>query len=61
MGRHERIEFIDTPADIRDRYQYFTEARMDKLARAGFTRPFTSLEDGVTDYVRNHLATGAHL
>ncbi len=61
MGREERIAFIDTPADIRDRYQYFTEARMGKLVRAGFTQPFTSLEDGITDYVRNYLAPGLFL
>ncbi|MBV6403816.1 MAG: ADP-L-glycero-D-manno-heptose-6-epimerase [Flavobacteriales bacterium] len=58
MGRQERISFIDTPADIRDKYQYFTEARMGKLVKAGFTRPFTTLEDGVTDYVRHYLMRG---
>lgn len=61
MGREERIAFIDTPADIRDRYQYFTEARMGKLVQAGFTQPFTTLEDGITDYVRNYLAPGVYL
>lgn len=55
MGHEERIHFIDTPADIRDTYQYFTEARMDKLRAAGYPRPFSSLEEGVTDYVRNYL------
>jgi ADP-L-glycero-D-manno-heptose 6-epimerase len=49
------IEFIDTPADIRDKYQYFTEANMTKLREAGYTWPFTSLEDGVEDYVTNYL------
>ena len=49
------IEFIDTPADIRDKYQYFTEANMSKLRTAGYDKPFTSLEDGVEDYVRNYL------
>ena len=61
MGREERIAFIDTPADIRDRYQYFTEARMDKLVQAGFTQPFTTLEDGIADYVRNYLVPGRFL
>ena len=42
--------------NIRDKYQYFTEANMDRLRAAGYTKPFTSLEDGVTAYVRNHLA-----
>jgi len=49
------ILFIDTPEDIRDKYQYFTEANMAKLRGAGYDRPFTSLEDGVEDYVRNYL------
>lgn len=55
MGLPERIAFIDTPIDIRDKYQYFTEARMDKLRRAGYDRPFTSLEDGVRDYIMEYL------
>ena len=55
MGIPPRIEFMDTPEDIRDKYQYFTEAKMDKLRSAGYEKPFTSLKDGVTDYVQNHL------
>lgn len=43
----ENIEYIETPIEIRERYQYFTEAKMDKLRRAGYTHPFTVLEDGV--------------
>lgn len=50
------IEFIDMPEDIRDKYQYFTEAAMDKLKTAGYTKEFYSLEKGVDDYVRNYLA-----
>ena len=49
------ISFIDTPADIRDKYQYFTEADMGKLRRVGYDKPFTSLEEGVMDYTRNYL------
>ncbi|MBN2637787.1 MAG: ADP-glyceromanno-heptose 6-epimerase [Bacteroidales bacterium] len=49
------IEFIDTPADIRDKYQYFTEANMNKLIEVGYQRSFTSLEDGVQNYVREYL------
>lgn len=49
------ISFIDTPIDIRDKYQYFTEANMQKLISIGYNKPFTSLEDGVVDYVKNHL------
>lgn len=51
MGKETRIEFIDTPLNIRDKYQYFTEANMAKLRGVGYTEPFTSLEDGVREYV----------
>jgi ADP-L-glycero-D-manno-heptose 6-epimerase len=51
MGREPEVCFVDTPEAIRDRYQYFTEARMDRLRAAGFTQPFHSLEDGVAAYV----------
>ena len=50
------IEFIDTPADIRDTYQYFTQAEMARLRAAGYNRAFTSLEAGIGDYVRGYLA-----
>lgn len=50
-----KIEFIDMPEDIRDKYQYFTEADMQKLKSAGYNRTFASLEDGVNDYVKNYL------
>ena len=56
LGRPETIDFIDTPIEIRDRYQYFTEARMDRLHAAGYTAPFTTLEAGVGHYVRDLLA-----
>lgn len=49
------IDFIDTPDDIRDTYQYFTEARMGKLRAAGYDKAFTSLGKGIDDYVRNYL------
>lgn len=55
MGVTENISFIDTPIDIRDKYQYFTEANMSKLIGIGYDKPFTSLEDGVADYVSNYL------
>lgn len=51
MGLETNIEFIDTPLEIRDKYQYFTEANMGKLRAAGYDQPFTSLEDGVREYV----------
>ncbi len=50
------IEYIDMPLDIRDKYQYFTEANMHKLISAGYNKPFYSLEKGVEDYVRNYLS-----
>ncbi len=55
MGKDVDIEFIDIPEDIRDKYQYFTEANMTKLREAGYDKEFTSLEDGVMDYVKNYL------
>jgi ADP-L-glycero-D-manno-heptose 6-epimerase len=58
MEIEENIEFIDTPEDIRDNYQYFTCADMGKLRKAGYVRPFTSLESGVNDYVTNFLVSG---
>lgn len=57
MDLEPKIEFIDTPEDIRDKYQYFTEANMAKLRSTGFDRPFTSLEDGISDYVKQFLTT----
>lgn len=54
-GVEPHIEFIDMPAEIRDKYQYFTEARMEKLRDAGYDRPFTSIEDGVRRYVQDFL------
>lgn len=55
MEKKEQIEYIDTPEDIRHKYQYFTEADMQKLRSAGYTQPFHSLEEGIYDYVRNYL------
>ena len=54
------IRFIDMPVDIRDKYQYFTEADMNKLVTAGYTDHFHSLEQGVDDYVRNYLSKGKY-
>ncbi|HOW30034.1 MAG TPA: ADP-glyceromanno-heptose 6-epimerase [Bacteroidales bacterium] len=62
LGKPENIEFIDTPADIRDKYQYFTEADMSKLQQNLSTDlSFHSLEDGVTDYVRNYLVNSKYI
>lgn len=61
MHRRPEIEFIDMPEDIRDSYQYYTEADMRKLHAAGYDQPFYSLEDGVADYVRHYLMPHAYL
>lgn len=55
MDLRPEIEYIDTPEDIRDKYQYFTEAEMGKLRKAGYTQELFSLEQGVNNYVRNFL------
>jgi len=55
MDLPEQIEYIDTPEDIRDKYQYFTEARMEKLGEAGYNEPFYSLEEGIEEYVVEFL------
>jgi ADP-L-glycero-D-manno-heptose 6-epimerase len=56
----EHIEFMDTPLDIRDKYQYFTEADMHKLHAAGYNQPFYTLEEGVNDYVSSFLEKRRH-
>lgn len=55
MGQITDIQFVDTPEDIRDKYQYFTEAKMAKLEAIGYDRPFTTLEKGIEDYMQNYL------
>jgi len=55
MGIEERIEFIDTPSDIRDTYQYYTQAIINKLLNAGYILPFSTLEQGIDDYVKYFL------
>ena len=56
LGKEPKISFIPTPEDIRDKYQYFTEAKMEKLKTIGYNKPFHSLEEGVEDYVKNYLS-----
>jgi len=55
VDKEPKIDFIDTPIDIRDKYQYFTEANMTKLRSIGYSKPFHTLEEGVSDYVKNYL------
>ena len=55
LGEDPRIEWTDMPAELAGRYQYFTEAPMERIRRLGWTQPATSLEDGVRTYVRDFL------
>ena len=55
MGRDSRIGFIDTPEDIREKYQYYTEASINKLISVGYSKGFHTLEQGIEDYVKNYL------
>ena len=55
-GQPARIDYVPMPETLRPRYQYFTEARMDRLRRAGYNQPFRSVEDGVGDYVQQFLS-----
>jgi ADP-L-glycero-D-manno-heptose 6-epimerase len=57
-GFTENIEFINMPEDIRDSYQYFTEANIEKLRSIGYLAPFHSLEEGIIDYVKYYLVPG---
>jgi ADP-L-glycero-D-manno-heptose 6-epimerase len=60
LGKPVQINYIDTPLDIRDKYQYFTEANMKKLIDIGYIQPFYSLEEGVKDYVQKYLVKGLY-
>ena len=56
MDKNVDITFIDTPEDIREKYQYFTEANISKLRSIGYLGEFHTLEEGIDDYVRNYLS-----
>ena len=60
MNLKSNISYIDTPIDIREKYQYFTQANMSKLYNMGYKNSFTNLEDGVKDYVQNYLLQGKY-
>ena len=60
MNKEAVVEYIDIPADIRDKYQYFTEANMKKLISIGYSKPFRTLEQGVNDYVTNYLLSNSY-
>src|SRR5579885_1730035 len=61
LGRRPRIEYIEMPETLRDKYQYFTQADISKLRAAGYRQPITPLEEAVNDYVRNYLAPDRRL
>ena len=61
LGREPRIDYIEMPEAIRDKYQYFTEAKIDKLRSSGYTQPITPLDEAVRDYVLNYLVPGKSL
>lgn len=60
LGKEKKVEYIDTPIEIRDSYQYFTEANMGKLRAAGYKEPFRSLSTGGYDYVKEYLMKGRY-
>jgi ADP-L-glycero-D-manno-heptose 6-epimerase len=60
LEKEPQISFVPTPEDIRDKYQYFTEANMNKLKSIGYNKPFHTLEEGVEDYVKNYLVSGKY-
>ncbi|MDA3819299.1 MAG: ADP-glyceromanno-heptose 6-epimerase [Candidatus Delongbacteria bacterium] len=59
LNKPEDIRFVDTPEKLRDKYQYFTQANMQKLKNAGYDKPFTQLEDGIKEYVQRYLNSNA--
>jgi hypothetical protein len=61
INKPVNIEYIDLPDHLREKYQYFTEANLDKIRSAGYNKATTSLEDGVKDYVKNYLLKDLYL
>jgi ADP-L-glycero-D-manno-heptose 6-epimerase len=61
LGREPRIEYIEMPETIRDKYQYFTEAKIERLRSTGYTQAITPLSEAVRDYVQNYLVPGKAL
>jgi ADP-L-glycero-D-manno-heptose 6-epimerase len=61
LNKELKIEYIDLPDHLSDKYQYFTEANMEKINKAGYNKPLTPLEDGVNDYVKNYLLKKVYL
>lgn len=61
VGKPVNIEFVDMPGDIREKYQYFTEANLNKIESAGYDKKIMSVEEGVNDYVKNYLLKNYYL
>lgn len=61
MGKKPNIEYIDLPVQLEDKYQYFTEANLTKIIKAGYTKPVSKLEDGISDYINNYLLKNKYL
>ncbi|MDX1371467.1 MAG: hypothetical protein R3321_03315, partial [Nitrososphaeraceae archaeon] len=61
MNKPLNIEYIDLPQHLADKYQYFTEAKIEKLRGAGYKNNIASLEEGVSDYIKNYLLKYPHL
>lgn len=61
LGKPVKIEYIDLPENLREKYQYFTEANLNKIKSNGYTKQTTTLEDGVNDYVKNYLLKSLYL
>ncbi len=60
MNLPKNIEYIDIPEDIKEKYQYFTEANMNKLRSIGYTKPFTKIEAAIEDYIKNYISTNTY-
>ena len=61
MGKKPKIEYIEMPESMRDHYQYYTQADMTSLLKAGYEKKTISLEDAIKDYVQNYLQKNAYL
>jgi ADP-L-glycero-D-manno-heptose 6-epimerase len=61
MDMPVKIDYIDLPEHLAAKYQYFTKAEMDKIKKAGYNNPVSSLEEGVTDYIQNYLMKAKYL
>jgi len=61
LNMEPRIEFVEMPKILRDKYQYFTQAKIEKLTNQGFDRNLFSLEEAVADYIKNYLAPDLRL